>query len=138
MKQELTITTFSNYDAVRLIGAIANKVFEELFTDRDDIYSSELAIVEACNNVVEHAHKDRPYEKIILKFLIENEKVEVRIFDRGDGIKKLLNNAKTLEKLDIYSESSRGLPIIKTVMDEVSYKEYKNKNVLSLVKYRKK
>jgi len=76
-----------------------------------------LAIVEGVNNAIFHAHKKDKEEWIDIKMWVEGKKLFVEIWDYGEGF-ELSNEAD----LPIDATHGRGLFIIKSVMDSVSYK----------------
>jgi serine/threonine-protein kinase RsbW len=135
MKEELKIVTPCNFEHVRLIGAVINRICRESSMKDMDVCNSELAVVEACTNVVKHAHKDKLLEKLCVEIFIESDRIEFHVYDKGPGFdlnKKILHN----EGHDLLSESSRGIFIIKSVMDEVYYDLSPGGNIMRMIKYR--
>jgi len=135
--QKLKIITPCNYNSVRLTGTIINKLCRELFSEESDIAPLELAVVEACNNVIEHAHKEKPDEDLTIKIFLDDNKIEFHVYDKGEGTEIFNADGKTLANIAPLSESSRGVPIIKNIMDKAEYKRYKKHNVLKMIKYKK-
>ncbi|MHC9543924.1 MAG: ATP-binding protein [Vulcanimicrobiota bacterium] len=136
MPQELMITTGGSFDNVRLLGSIVNTLCRELEIGEKCAGATELAVVEACNNVIEHAHKGKPDEDLMLRIIITDSSVEFLVYDRGPGFTIDSSTSEAFDDLDPLSESSRGIPIIRSVMDEVYYENLGDRNVLRLVRYR--
>jgi serine/threonine-protein kinase RsbW len=101
----------------------------------------ELGVVEALNNVVEHAYQLQPNNKIKVIFQPSKDHVVVCIIDTGVAMEQSLlfsdDNqqwSKDLNALENISEGGRGLTLIKSIMDEVSYKSENGINQLTLLK----
>lgn len=133
-KEKLRLIAEGSFDGIRLIGAIVNRIAREIDMPDEDVSNSELAVVEACNNVLLHGHNGNSEENITVGFIMEDDRVEFRVYDKGKGFE--------LEDKDFYkdlmSETSRGIFIIKSLMDEVYYERFSEENILRMIKYLKK
>ncbi len=126
-----------------LVGDLARKVgFPE-----DDVAKIEMAVDEACSNVVKHAYAakrewrwKRRHPEIRLDVRTEDNRLIIEINDHGqrfdftayrpDDIKERLRQMKT---------SGYGVAIMRQFMDEVHYNSSDaDGNTLRLVKYLKK
>ena len=83
----------------------------------------ELALAEALNNVIIHAHKDHPELDITIQITKNSDSVEFNVIDSMNQLNslKLEENPLDPNKNFVLATSGRGLDIIKIVMDEVSY-----------------
>jgi sigma-B regulation protein RsbU (phosphoserine phosphatase) len=93
-----------------------------------DRYKCTLALVEAFNNAVFHAHKSRKDLWITIRFQISEKDLKIDVIDRGKGFK-----FPKYDLPDVGSTHGRGLFLIRSIMDDVSYKKRKNGNVLRMV-----
>lgn len=122
----------------------------------DEVNKIEMAVDEACTNVIKHAYsgkatdikikrsynlrrKDDMEKAIELSISIDPERIRVVIFDQGEDFnfesQGKINLEEYLTRLEI---GSLGIYIIKTFMDEVSYSHKPGiGNELRLVKYLK-
>lgn len=90
----------------------------------------ELAVVEALNNVIEHACQDRSDAEIHMAVRVENDSLIVELRDPGRSL-AVLPNPEMPDPLD---ESGRGWPLIFLLMDRVDYYHERGVNILTLGK----
>ncbi len=100
----------------------------------------ELAVDEACTNVIRHAYKNDQRRKIDIKVILDTEKMQICISDKGKGF-----NPDTLPKPDLraYVETSKrgglGIHLMRSLMDEVQFQfNPSKKNTVTLTKYMRK
>ena len=88
----------------------------------DESDSDDLGIVttELVNNAIHHGNKNDPTKKVHLLFIVDSEKIELRIKDEGNGFdpKKLKD---PLAPENLFSESGRGIFLIRNLMDELDF-----------------
>ncbi|MCC5932639.1 MAG: ATP-binding protein [Candidatus Cyclonatronum sp.] len=97
-----------------------------------------LVVVEALNNVKEHAYLDKPNRYISIYLSFTRDYVLISISDKGlTNIKGIqpIEQKLSLEDPDSLPEGGFGFSIMHTVMDEVSYHTHENVNTLTLKKY---
>ncbi len=93
------------------------------------------AVGEAFNNVAIHAYRDRPAGIVHLEFEIDDRSITIHLKDDGGGFDLSEARAPNLETLP---ESNMGLYIVRSFMDQVTYRRGKppeHPNVLTLIKY---
>ena len=93
-----------------------------------------LAVHEALQNVIRHAHRDRPEAPVEIQCAVNGESIEVRLLDDGDPF-----DVTTVPHLDPgeLRLGGRGVFLIRRLMDEVrSEPRPVRGNVLLLVKCR--
>lgn len=99
-------------------GALRFRAFlEEHHLPSRVIWACELALVESCNNVIEHFHGPATSQLILVQAVIENSRVELRITDHSSGFEWPRHTKLPPSE----EESGRGLYIIETLMDQVNY-----------------
>lgn len=109
---------------------------EQVFQDID------LGLNEALSNVIHHAYENQPGQEIEIVVTICPREFVFQIIDKGlanhQGTKTI--NTKdneqeiNLDDIESLAESGRGLFLINQVMDEVTYRREKDKNILTLRK----
>ncbi len=92
----------------------------------------ELALVEACNNAIEHASPQARQMPLLVQILCSAHWIEVQVTDHTAGFDWA--SQPTLPPPE--KESGRGLYLIRTLMDEASYLRSPGQNVLVLRKKR--
>ncbi|MCT7950447.1 ATP-binding protein [Ancylothrix sp. C2] len=96
----------------------------------------QLALAEAFTNVVRHAHKNYPPEAPIeIQVALYPQKLEIRIWDRGQPF-NLDERLQTLPpQTDHNAEGGRGLPLLSRIADDLSYTQTSDqRNCLLIVK----
>lgn len=78
----------------------------------------QLAVHEACTNVIEHAHGGEPLYVVRLEFSFDVEALRIYIYDQGDGFDPTVVPEPDPEALQ---ERGYGVMIMRNVMDDVSY-----------------
>ena len=100
----------------------------------------ELAVDEACANVIEHAYGSDGTREVTVKAILDAEAVHIEIVDTGRGFDPTMIKEPNVEELMKNRKSGGlGLHFIRTVMDEVQYQIVPGqKNELRMIKRLKK
>ena len=104
----------------QFIAGIADNVG---FSD-DDIYQIELAVDEACANVVKHAYMNTSATKneMLVTVHVKPDRLEITIADRGKGFNPdHLHSPDMDEYLKRMKPGGLGVHLIKTLMDKVTF-----------------
>jgi len=100
----------------------------------------ELAVDEACANVIEHAYGSDSSREVTVRAVLDAEAVQIEIVDTGKGFDPTQVPQPDLEQL-IRTRKSGGLGmrLIQSLMDEVQYNIGPGqKNELRMIKHLKK
>ncbi len=108
--------------------------------NEENINKIELAVDEACTNVVKHAYDREVKCKIKLDIQVNNQEFTIKVKDTGKGF-----DPEQLEDIDMskYMKEFRtgglGIHLMRTLMDEVKYNIKPGKsNQVVMTKYLKK
>ncbi len=95
-----------------------------------------LALVEAFTNATRHAHKYLPRETPInIEVKIYTDKIEMRIWDYGQGFDLLKWLKEQSTETDILVGGGRGIKLMYAIADDISYtRTSDNRNCLLIVK----
>ena len=92
---------------------------------QDDLFAVHLALEEAFLNAVKHGNRMNADKKVVLDYVVDHEKVEIRMTDEGPGFDpgripdpRVGNN--------LYRPAGRGLLLIRSYMHTVEYNERGN------------
>ena len=100
---------------------------------QDDVFAVHLAMEEAFLNAVKHGNKMDPRKTVTIECRIDNEKVDLRMTDQGEGF-----DPRTVpdprEGENLYRPEGRGLLLMNTYMHTVEYNE--RGNGVHMVRYR--
>jgi serine/threonine-protein kinase RsbW len=125
---------------LRFIRRIVSAVSREAGFPDDATAQIELAVDEACTNVIEHAYGDRSDAGHTLHLTIGlgAEHMTIRVVDSGDGLPEdRLSGVRSIEEyVDRSPPRGLGSYIIEQFMDEVQCDTSRGQGtVLSMVKY---
>ncbi len=127
----------SQTDNLELIRVFVSKLAEKVGFDSDDIGKIELAIDEACTNVIKHAYDGDRSKPLDVAIQIDFQKFTIVVTDQGKGFNPKKVNIPNMDKyLAELRVGGLGIYLIKTLMDEVDYNIKPGvKNQVRMVKY---
>ncbi|MCD6166958.1 hypothetical protein DRQ15_08400 [candidate division KSB1 bacterium] len=129
---EIAVTFPGEIDLLRTFSELARNIVFALWPNNEQLaFEVELCLTEALSNVVFHGHKQNPAQSICFEMSINDEILEMRVYDQGPGF----DFAKyQISEPEQFCEHGRGLLLIQNLMDEVEYFQKGNKNVLRMRK----
>ena len=117
-----------------LIGHIAESIALSLRSyngDRERLaYDLNLVLTEAIANAIQHANESDPAKDVHIEISLVEQRLIIKVFDSGRGF-DVNQYIKPQHPLD---EHGRGLYLIQTIMDEISYKPTEEGHVLEMTK----
>jgi len=130
----------SSTENLSMIRDFVGSIGERAGFNKNELVKLELAVDEACANVIEHAYGSDTTREVTVKATIDPDSVQIRIVDTGRGFDPTTVPQKDLDSLIRKRESGGlGLRLIKSLMDEVHYEIGPGqKNELSMTKRRHK
>ncbi|MDH3998307.1 MAG: ATP-binding protein [Desulfuromonadales bacterium] len=117
-----------------LIGHIGENIARTLrhySGDREKLaYDLNLVLTEAMANAIQHANDGDPAKEVHIEISIVDQKLIIKVFDFGSGfdINHFIKPRPPLE------EHGRGIYLIHSIMDQLSYIPTKTGHVLEMVK----
>jgi serine/threonine-protein kinase RsbW len=118
-----------------LIGKIGEDVARTLKRykgDREELaYHLNLVLTEAMANAILHANEDDPEKEIHVTISILDQILCIKVYDQGQGFDISLLPSPDFKSLD---EHGRGVYIIRSLMDKVTYRKFNGGHVLEMVK----
>ena len=101
-----------------------------------EIAKLELAVDEACANVIEHAYGHDITKEVIVRATLDDESLSIDVEDTGNGFDPGTVDQEELEQLISKRKTGGlGMRLMKTLMDEVRYEiEPGKKNALHMMK----
>lgn len=96
----------------------------------------ELAVDEACANVIEHAYGDDKTKQVMVRAIFDEDALRIHVIDTGKGFDPTQVQQQDLKDLIAKRKTGGlGMRLIKTLMDEVHYDiEPGKRNELRMVK----
>ncbi|HOC88425.1 MAG TPA: ATP-binding protein [bacterium] len=137
-KIEYKLRIPSQTENLEIIRFFVGKVAEKVGFPEDDVGKIELAIDEACTNVMKHAYREAEQDKTLdVAIQIDYQKLTLIVTDHGKGF-----NPDTVQPPDMkeYLAELRvgglGIFLMRTLMDEVDYTIKPGvRNQVRMVKY---
>lgn len=112
----------SRTDNLELIRLFVTAVAAKVGFSADDINKIELAVDEACANVIKHAYHQDHKQLIELVIEIDYKKISIIITDHGKGFDiSQLPHADVKEYLAEMRVGGLGIYLMRALMDEVEF-----------------
>jgi serine/threonine-protein kinase RsbW len=101
-----------------------------------DVARLELAVDEACANVMEHAYDADSSKEVSIRAIVDESSVQVEVVDTGKGFDPAaVEQLKLQELVSAKRTGGLGMRLMKSFMDEVHYEMQPGvKNELKMVK----
>ncbi len=135
MGQRFSFATDSRLERLSTISEFVEKAARQCGLDDHQIYDVQMAVDEACSNVIEHAYEGKPNGKIEIVCEKQNDEFIVTIRDTGkpfDPTRVAPPKIKgPISERDI---GGLGLFFIYQLMDRVNFDFSKTGNRLTMVK----
>ena len=125
-----TLRTTARPGASRKLAKAAVSILAETISDKDVLYNFDLALSEACANVVRHAYKDmEPGDLEIVIKVNRPQDVTLEVADWGKGFPVSPLDVKNARP---EAEGGRGLFIMSELADAFDVRREDGKNIVAL------
>ncbi len=127
----------SQTDNLEIIREFVTRIARKVGFQEEETSKIELAVDEACTNVIEHAYSKDDRKFIDITIQIDPQKFTIIISDQGKGFDHKKLKAPDMKK---YLEEMRvgglGIFLMQTLMDEIDFDVVGGrKNQVKMVKY---
>lgn len=121
---------------LRLIGQIGEDVAGALerFNNSDPeelAYHINLVLTEAMANAIKHANKNDPTKDVHISINLTDDLLSIKVYDQGQGFDI---STADLQTPDPELDHGRGVFLIRSLMDSVTYSRCETGNVLEMRK----
>jgi serine/threonine-protein kinase RsbW len=105
--------------------------------DPHEIDNIELAVDEACTNVIEHGYTPNDRKKeLTVRLEIDSSKIVLTVIDHAEPFNMLLYEPRDVNQLrDEGKDGGLGIRLIKRIMDDIDYRILDGQNELVMTKY---
>jgi serine/threonine-protein kinase RsbW len=129
----ITLAIDSQFDNVFLVGLSMRAISAALGLAEDAAGAVELSVVEAVNNCIEHAYREDPGQRVEIVARPDGDTLRVVVRDHG----RRMDWAAACARADAYAadpdaEGGRGVYIMRSLMDAVTYSSVDGANELTL------
>lgn len=136
MTRTISLSIESRPECIELLGCALQGLCRLTGLSAADIAKIELAVVEAANNVFEHAYRNQPGRLLVVEFQLATDRVSLLVRDAGEAMDPRKLAAELAEPSPVSPETwharGRGLTIIKSCMDSVEYQVRDGVNTLAM------
>ncbi len=116
-----------------LIGHIGENIARTLRDysgDREKLaFDLNLVLTEAMANAIQHANEGDPAKEVHIEISTVSQRLTIKVFDFGPGF----DVEQYIEPRHPLEENGRGIYLIHTIMDEISYNPTDEGHVLEMV-----
>ena len=135
--QMIKLVIDSRLENVFLVGLAVQNYCTYLSFNDVEAYQIQLCAVEAANNAILHAYQSQQGHEVEVNVAVFPDGITLEICDTGKIMGDLKSGGRDidLQNPESLSEDGRGLYLIQTVMDDVSYRSVDGKNILKMIKY---
>jgi serine/threonine-protein kinase RsbW len=122
----------------RVVRASADEVGQAIGLAPERIEDLKLAVSEAVNNAIEHGNQRQASKPVEVIFLLDAEKIEVRIRDQGNSAGRLDFTRRVVEEQNVENGLHRGLgmSLINALVDDYEVSSSQQGTILTLRLYR--
>jgi len=136
-KKELRLPATIN--SLTTLGVALRQFLAALPVNEAWIYPLDLALCEAASNIIRHGYHDDPAAHYRVRFQHDARAVTVDIYDSGVPVPEDKRQPPAIDPdapldLESLSEGGRGMQLIFSGVDRVSYHQGETENQLTLVK----
>lgn len=102
--------------------------------DKNLVVDIAIAVTEAVNNAIQHGNHSDPRKSVTIRLALNPDLIAIEVEDQGKGFDpaRLPN---PLERQNLLKEAGRGLFIVRSLMDEVSFEKRPTGMLVRLVKF---
>lgn len=141
--KKVTIQIDSDINNIALAACAIRGVCRLLSFSEDEKAQVELCVAEVINNSIEHAYAKQAGHNIWIDCRLKDDLIELDILDKGTAMDpRILENVSTEaavpdpENPKTWNLRGRGLMIVKSYMDRISYHSENGVNYFSMSKLR--
>ncbi len=134
---ELQIKVPNQTRYLSLIGRLSEELTAQLqnYADDEELANKvNVVLTEALANAIHHANADNPDEEVEIRISVNDNELLLQVFDHGKGFDLNSVADDRLDTDDDLKEHGRGLYIMRSLMDSVSYFPVEGGNVLEMRK----
>jgi serine/threonine-protein kinase RsbW len=133
-----TVTFPGRLESLAKISEFVVQIAKRAGLNEDAVYAVDLAVDEACTNIIEHAYGGEGQGDIRCTCSVETNGLKIVLQDRGRPFNPTQIPVPTIKnRLKDLKARGAGLFLMQKMMDEVSF-EFNQEagNILTMIKYR--
>ncbi|HET6562578.1 MAG TPA: ATP-binding protein [Marmoricola sp.] len=112
---DLSVILPSESGSVPVVRRLAAQALRAFGVHGEDIDDVQLAITEACGNVIDHVSETDTYE---VRFALAADRCAISVLDQGEGFDATV----VPEDMDVTAEDGRGLALMRALVDTLAFR----------------
>ncbi len=133
--REYSLNLPSRQDQIERVEELTDRVSKEMNFSEAERDKIAIAVTEAVNNAILHGNKLDPAKNVFIHISSNERSVTFSIRDQGSGFDPD-SLPDPLDPQNLLKESGRGIFILKSLMDEVTFDFSDSGTEIVMVKYR--
>ena len=113
----------SRLELLSLIHAIIEGIAREQKLNEETTMALQVAVIEAGTNAIQHGNVFAETKAVKFDFLVQNGGIEIQVDDFGKGFDPSKVEDPTSDETHLLSPHGRGLFLMRSLMDEVTFEE---------------
>ena len=136
LEQSFTLDVPSSTENLAIIRDFVSRIAAQAGLTDSEVANLELAVDEACANVIEHAYGHDRTKQVVVKAAFDGDALRINVTDTGQGFDpSAIEEPELRELVEKRRSGGLGLRLIRSLMDEVHYDmEPGKRNELRMVK----
>lgn len=137
--EQVLVNIPSNPIFERVVRASTDAVGQAIGLTPERLEDLKLAVSEAVNNAIEHGNQLQAQRLVEVTFVLDPEKLEVRVRDEGEGVDSIDFSRRTVEEQNLEDGMHRGfgMYLISALVDQCEVTSSQTGTTLTLRLYRK-
>ncbi len=127
----------SHLDQIERVGRFIQEAAQDAGFDEMESYACELAVSEACENIILHGYGDDSTGEIEVSVQTEPDNITIELWDDAPTFDPVNCPTKLDPPIDDPPIGGLGLVIMHKVMDEMEYNRREGRNQLRMRRSRK-
>lgn len=133
--RQLTVLGRYGYGCIPVITQFVAEAARAALLDEDSVFHCQMAVDEACTNVIEHAYGENNPGNIEVTCVVEPGRCTIRLVDQGIPFDPTsVPSPQPTADLDTIRPGGIGLHLMRQLMDEVRFEFTGEGNTLTMVK----
>jgi serine/threonine-protein kinase RsbW len=126
----------SSTENLSMIRDFVKSIGTQSGMDDMDVAGLEMAVDEACSNVIEHAYNSDSTKEVSIRATVDEDSLQIDVIDTGKGFDpNTVEQSKLEDLISAKRKGGLGMRLMKLFMDEVHYETVKgSKNELKMIK----
>ena len=122
IERKFTLHVPSSTENLALIREFVSSIGAQAGMNAEEVANIELAVDEACANVIEHAYGYDVTKEVVVRAILDDDTLWIKIVDTGPGFDPNTVGEEDLPHLiEQHRSGGLGMRIMRTLMDEVRY-----------------